>query len=133
MIDDPNDILQQTDRGVDAAEGVLARLFRQILFDVNVNIYKWDSLMVKYLNNPINGVPQNGKDRSSARGNLNKELRRPSMTWKVFRKGLRFLNPKGIRFEVHLEWDSKKKTVHSVTLSRNTDRSDIDDGESDEG
>src|SRR5690606_34872536 len=34
-------------------------------------------------------------DRSSIRGNMNKELRRPSMTWNVLCKGLKFL-----KFEV---------------------------------
>lgn len=119
-------MLQSPDKEVSKAKGILARLFRQILEDADINYYRWDMLMEQYLDNPRNRVPTNTKERSSARGNLNKELRRESMTWKVFDKALRFLGPTKVRFEVHLTWRSKKTTVHGINVQLGQD----DDGES---
>lgn len=127
MSEDVNNLLNSEDKGVDEATGTLSRLFRQILFDVNITPMRWNKLMQAYLSNPRNGVPQHGRDRSTARGNLNKELRKPSMTWNNFRRGLVFLGPIKIRFEVHLTWANKKTTVHGVTMSDRTMREEKED------
>lgn len=71
--------------------------------------------MIKYLDDPRNGIPRDLK--SSARGNLNKELVRDKITWKVFRKALRFLGPSFIRFEIHFEWADGTKSIHGVDLN----------------
>lgn len=109
-------MLASPDKGMSSAEGVLSRLFRQILADNNVGAYAWNNLMERYLNDDRNGIPKNGKDRSSARGNLGKELSRPAMTWKVFRKALQFLGARRIKFTVECEWSNRRRTVHSVNL-----------------
>lgn len=116
MYDEHNDILNDRTKGVEQTIGVLARLFRQILFDLDVNPFKWAMMMQRYLDDPRNGIPRNSKDRSSARGNLNKELRRPKMTWKVFRKALMFLGPVEATFIVRLKWQGGKTTEHDVKL-----------------
>lgn len=116
---DQNDILGKEDKGLTEARGVLTHIFRKILMERGVNSYVWDRYMRSYLQNPLNQVPQNSKDRSSARGNLNKELRRDKMSWKVFVKALRFLGPMRIKFEVHLLWGNGETTVHSVELTQN--------------
>lgn len=99
-----------------AARNELAYLFRQILVDVKVPPNRWNELMVRYLDNPRNGIPNTVRDRSTARGNLNKDLQRPTMTWKVFSKGIVFLSPKGFTLEVTLEWKDREPTVHRVSL-----------------
>lgn len=71
--------------------------------------------MIKYLDDPRNGIPRDLK--SSARGNLNKELVRDKITWKVFRKALRFLGPSFIRFEIHFRWSDGTTSVHGVNLN----------------
>lgn len=93
--------------------GVLTNMFRIITKDMNVNQFKWNSLMEEYLRYeiagaerrrrekdsrntdpnkpPIDHVELNRRDRTSIRGNLNKEFSRGSMTWKVFCKTLMFL------------------------------------------
>lgn len=116
MYDEQNDILNDDKKGVEQTIGVLARLFRQILYDLNIDTYKWSRHMQEYLDDPRNGIPRNSKDRSSARGNLNKELRRPKMTWKVFRKALMFLGPLEATFIVRLKWRTGRTTEHSVKL-----------------
>lgn len=101
---------------VEEATGALSRLFRQILFDINLESFRWGQLMDNYVKNPRNRIDQNNKDISSAKGNLAKELVRPDMTWKVFNKAMRFLNPKRVRIVVAIDWQNKKTTLHEVTL-----------------
>lgn len=119
MSNEISEMLKSDDKGVSEAKGALSILFRQILLDINLSTIQWNSLMVDYLKNPRNGIPPNGRDRSTARGNLNKELRRPSMTWRNFMRGLAFLNPVKIKFEIHLTWRNKETTIHSLSLKTN--------------
>lgn len=105
--------------------GVLTRMFRTIQFDMGVNSYRWNSLMEEYLRLEIAGAerrrrekdsrntdpdkPQidhvelNRRDRTSIRGNLNKEFNRGSMTWKVFCKTLMFLQIKKFQIVIIAE------------------------------
>lgn len=116
-MDENRDMLSDPQKGVQHARGVLAYLFRKILMDIDLDMWRWQRLMNKFLEDPRNGIPPNGKDRSSARGNLNKELHRPRMTWKVFEKAMRFLGPVELRFEVHLKWEGGKRTKHGVNIA----------------
>lgn len=110
-------ILTSPDKGVAKAEDELTKLSRLIMQDTNVTLGRWSSLMDRFLDDPYNHVPQNTKDRSSMRGNLNKEFKRPTMSWKVFLKFLRFLGPVKIRFEVHLVWSNKRTTIHGLNIA----------------
>lgn len=119
MSDDKNDILNNPDKGIGGARNVLARLFRQILRDMGIDQRHWHRLMLRYLNDPRNRIPPNGKDKSSARGNLNKELRRPTMTWKVFNdKAIPFLNPKRVEFDISMTWANGRTTHHKLGMDR---------------
>ena len=131
MTDELNKILNSSDKGVEESSGVLTRLFRQILADMRIGPLAWDSLMNQYLVDPRNGIPDNGKDRSTERGNLNKKLRSRAMTWKGFEKGLRFLSPIKVRFEIHMTWRNRRTTIHGVNvpLVRGPLPDDDDDGE----
>lgn len=75
--------------GTDAA---LASLFQTMMFNLRINPNQWNLYMRSYVTDPKNGIPNNNKDQSSAKGNLSKELLKNRMTWKVFCKGLRFIN-----------------------------------------
>lgn len=117
-------------KDVTKARGILARLFRQIMMDLNITPMMFNNLMIKYLSNPANGNFNDGKSRSSERGNLIKEIRRPNMSWNVFLKCLRFLNPISIRFEVHLSWGGKRSTtIHGIDikLANSNNILDLDD------
>lgn len=117
MNEDLNRMLQSPDKGASEASGVLAKLWRLILAERNITPLAWNELMKRYLNDPRNGIPADVRERSSARGNLHKELKRPRMTWKVFLKGLRFLNPPfGMEFSVKLYWQKETATVHTLRL-----------------
>ena len=112
-------ILQDPLKKVSEVTNSLAALFRIILMDKEIKIPEWNKLVNAYLDNPQNDVKKNGKDRSSARGNLQKEVFRNSITFKVFRKALLVLNPKSITLTVTLEWRNGVKTIHSTFLNNN--------------
>jgi hypothetical protein len=87
-------ILMSHNKDIDktsGANGVLSRLFRQILWDLNIGPARFGSLLQDYIQDARHGVPNNKKDQTSMRGNITKEFSRAQMTWKVFCKGLRFL------------------------------------------
>lgn len=114
--EDIQKFLSSHDKQVHDARSVLSRLFRIILADLKVGPLLWNRLMMRYLNDPRNNIPNNSKDRSSSRGNLSKELRRAKMTWKVFEKGIRFLGPKWMRVTIDLGWESGRVTTHRVIV-----------------
>lgn len=98
------------------ANGVLSRLFRQMLLDLNVGPSRFGSLLQDYILDPRNGVPNNKKDQTSMRGNLTKEFSRPQMTWKVFCKALRFLQITKIEFVIKAHHRHGKTTIHSTVV-----------------
>lgn len=96
---------------------VLSALYQQILSDLNINASGISRLMEFHLTNRKNGVPQNLKERASARGNLWKELSKVTMTWKVFCRGLRFLNIPKFHIQITLFHSVGNPTIHSLTVS----------------
>lgn len=98
------------------ANGVLSRLFRQMLLDLNVGPSRFGSLLQEYILDPRNGVPNNKKDQTSMRGNLTKEFSRPQMTWKVFCKALRFLQITKIEFVIKAHHRTGRSTIHSTVV-----------------
>ena len=127
MSDNLHRLLGDDNKEADKASGILARLFRLILRDRNMSMMGWSSNMARYLNDPRNGCPQNNKDRSSVRGNLTKELLRPTMTWKVFKKAIRFLAPQKIDFIVRCHWGFKSKMTVVMLEIRNDQLDEKDD------
>lgn len=111
--DDDQDLLNDPDKRVGEARGVLSVLWRQLLVVREIDGWRWDKLMRDFLADPRNGIQNNSRDRSSARGNLNKELKRDDMTWRVFLKALNFLNPVRVVFSVKITF--KDGTTNEVT------------------
>mgnify|MGYP000091301617 CR=1 FL=1 len=109
-------ILERDDKGVSKASGVLSLVFRKTLGELGVNATMWNKLMLNYLSDKRNRIPNNSRARSSTRGNLNKELSKPNMTWRNFEKGIRFLNPLEAVFTLRLTWRNGKTTVHDIRL-----------------
>ncbi len=72
--------------------GVLSKLFMQMFRAFNINSKDdWDFYMTRYLKNPRNKIPEDHRAITSTRSNMLKELTKPTMSWKVFCKGLVFL------------------------------------------
>lgn len=68
----------------------LSEIFRQMMFVMNVDTARFQQLMALYIKR--SHVPRNMREISSARGNIKKELMNEKMSWKVFVKGLVFLD-----------------------------------------
>jgi hypothetical protein len=113
---DLNQVLSSKTKRADEATGTLSKLFRQIMADQNFSMNIWNRNMLRYLKDPRNRIPQNSRDMSSARGNLSKELLKRSMTWGVFEKAIRFLNPWRVRLTLEFEWRSGLKTEYSAII-----------------
>lgn len=84
-------------------EGKLTRLFNTLCLDATagrgISPIQWNKLMIDYIKNMVES--NTTLDRSSIRGNMNKELRRPSMTWNVLCKGLKFLKFEAFTISVY--------------------------------
>lgn len=114
---DDDDLLKDPDKRVREARGVLSAIWRQFLVLRNIDGFQWDRLMRNYLNDPRNGIKNNSRDRSSARGNINKELlKRDDITWRVFLKALNFLDPVKIVFSVRVTFKDGKSQEVTATL-----------------
>jgi hypothetical protein len=115
-----NSLLNSPDKEVSktsGANGVLSRLWRQMLFDLDITLPKFGAYLQAYILDPRNGVPNNRKDQISMRGNLTKEFTRSQMTWKVFCKALRFLNIVKIELIIKAHHHNGKITRHSTFIN----------------
>lgn len=114
LLTDPNKGISRTS----GVNGVLSRLFRIMLLDLNINAMRWGVLMHSFINDVRNGVPNNKRDQTSIRGNLTKEFARPQMTWKVFCKAMRFLNVTGLQITVVATHANKpNQTIHTTSVN----------------
>lgn len=112
-------MLTSPDKGMtktSGPNGVLSRLFRTILFDLNIGPAKFGYLLQDYVVDTRHGVPNNRKDQTSMRGNLRKEFAKTQMTWKVFCKSLRFLQIRKMEINVKLFHYHHEPTTHSTTV-----------------
>jgi hypothetical protein len=72
--------------------GILADNFRRMLFALQVDEQKWDVLMDKFVNQELQLVEKrDDSTREALVANLTKELTAPSLSWKTYLNGLRFL------------------------------------------
>lgn len=112
------------------SDAILAGMFRNIIHDTGISLMKWNELMNTYIKDPRNSIPTNNKEQSSERGNLQKELFKSKMTWKVFCKGMRLLNFTKFKISLDVYHLDGKISIHSamVRLAAEpmTDQEDID-------
>ena len=109
------------------SDSILASIFRNILMDLGITATRFDKLLARYISNSL--IPVNIKESSSRRGNLKKELMKSSMSWKVFIKGLVFLNVKKFEISIRIFHDSDYITDHkrTIVLTNFQDLEDDDD------
>jgi hypothetical protein len=131
MLEDPERQLTRT-YGVN---GILARLFRTMLRDLKIGGYKFSLLMNQFLSDPRNNIPNNKKDQTSNRGNLNKEFQKGQMTWKVFFKALRLMRIARFKLILEVEREGGEVSFHTVPVdmaSMNAMLDDMNDDDEDE-
>lgn len=102
-----------------SANHTLGNIFNQIATSVYGNQFQdshqFRALMARWLNDPKNGIPRKGKIRSTAQGNLAKQLRSPEMTWNVLIKALQFLGATDMDIQITLHWGDKS-TTHEIAV-----------------
>lgn len=135
------DLLALPDRGVgktSGIRGVLAKLFRTMLNDFNITQITYNRLLNDYVF--VEAKHENNRrDRTSIRGNLNKEFSRPTMTWKVFNKAMMLLQVRRFRITIDVERENGTITSHQAFVdfrthqdplpSEGLDLPDDDDGD----
>lgn len=105
-------------KGPASTSSVLTIMFQTMARDFGLwATYKWDQCMNQYVNDARNSIPRNLKDQATARGNLQKELLKEEMSWKVFCKGLRFLGVVKFQFKIIATHANGKETEHSHTVN----------------
>lgn len=112
-------MLRKPDMGASethGTNGILARLWKKILQDLNILPMEWNRLMIAYVRDHRNKVPNTRRDHSSVLGNLTKELIKPSMTWRIFCKGLRFLRLTKFEITITAHHLDGAVTVHSMPV-----------------
>jgi hypothetical protein len=119
------------DRTANTPNGTIAKLFRLMMSDTNVGLAEWGALMRDYVSDPVNGIPSNRRDQTSARGNLTAAFIKDSMTFKVFAKALRFFKVRKIDIAIRAYHLDGKITLHSTEMPiyamPHTDEHDDDD------
>ncbi len=111
------DLLNRPDKGQSEAFGTLSLLFRKILDEKRFDVSRLNTSVMAYLTDPRNGYIHNVKKISSERSNIHKEIMRPTMTWKVFRKLLKVLGVRHVKLTLDLDWGrGKPHSIHDVEI-----------------
>jgi hypothetical protein len=97
--------------------GILVKLWRTILKEEKVDVGgRLQSLLTDYVFELKSGAQENRYIKTVSVGNLRREFERPTMTMKVFLKGLKMLKPKRVTFTVGLTWRSGKHSTYSTEV-----------------
>jgi len=106
------------------SDSVLASLYRSILHDLQIKLYRFDQLLVNYVA-VMHRSATNIKDRTSVKSNLYKELLKSKITFKVFMKGLRVLNIKKFDLVVRLHHANGTITTHEKSVVLEEDDTEV--------
>lgn len=121
-------LLLSPDKGISQTRGVggiLAKLWRVILHDLNINYPQFEQLLSNYIIASRASVEDNRIARLITKGNLRRAFERPSMTFKSFFKGMKLLRIKKIRIAVELTHHNNKTTLHEVSTDLNREEFSI--------
>lgn len=110
MLNDPS-------KKVGESNNILARLFRTVIFDLNISHEQLSRNIGNYLNRQQSSVARSVKEQTRERGNLVKELAQDALTWKNFIKGLQVLNPVSAEIKLTLKWGRGHETEHKVHIA----------------
>lgn len=92
--------------------GSLAELFRTIQYDLGISGPRMEVLISEFIISEKRRIPDNRVARFLVRGNIRRELDRPSMTFKVFIKMLKIIGVKCMDFGVSLDFGSTEQEQH---------------------
>lgn len=116
----PGDRLSNFKHNPQGTRGVLASIFKEMALSANLqDLGTWNAMMTRFIDDPINAIPTGKKARSSARGNLTKELTKNHLSWNVFcNKAMRFLDLIGFKITITAYRRGKNNTVTETVHER---------------
>jgi hypothetical protein len=103
--------------GFRPAVDALSRLIRVILWDLHITPYRLEQMVKDYVDGLVKDTDQTPHVRSAIRGNLNKEIRASTVSWKVFMKFLKILKPRSVQFRVEIIMQDGTRSVNSIDLN----------------
>lgn len=105
---------------VKGVNGVLAGLFRKTLSLIGITPGRFDAKLDQFI--AVNKKNNSNRvARMLTRGNLNRELFKPTMSFKVFMKGLKILGIKRVKITIACEYDVNKTYISDVTVDLGND------------
>lgn len=104
------------DRGASQGKNNLAILFSRIMAKIRLTPSKIEENNRIFVKNPLNKIPDDSGKRSSAAGNIRKEIERNTMTWRVFEKLIRWARPESAKLFVVINWKDGTQTVDHVNI-----------------
>ena len=117
-------LLLANDKGISNTRGVggvLSKLWRTILFDLNIGYPQFELMLNNYIIAARTAVEDHKAARLITKGNERRAFERDTMTFKSFFKAMKLLRIKKIRLVVELTHHSNKTTLHEVTTDLNTE------------
>lgn len=122
------EMLVDPDKKVHESTNILAKLFRTVLYDLNVDYSQLNRNIIAYLDKQQLSVKKSTKEQTREKGNLVKELSSNSLTWNNFVKGLQVINPISAEIRLTLRWRRGRETIHTVNINvQSLGDSEIDD------
>ena len=114
-----NDIytmLASHDKRIREASGILSRLYRLALLELAITPYKWNLLLINYLDKLAEEQSLSQDRVTNERNNLRKGLSDPDMTFEMLTRGLTVLNPKEMHFEVTLLYADETRVFTTINM-----------------
>lgn len=99
----------------------LARLYRHILFKEDVTLSKWNGLVDAYIENPLNGLSTDPTDKTGHASTLKRSVLDTKMSWTVFRRGIKVLNPVSEVYTLRLYWTDDPVAIEQDPISSFTE------------
>ena len=96
--------------------GFLAKLWSNILNDLGITYNAIELKSATFMRQAKADMPESDKPGYFNRGNLRREIIKPTMTFKVFIKVLRVINIKKLRLALELFYHDNTKSLHITNL-----------------
>lgn len=130
--DKPNIMVKVIDEGLSGihkSENVLARLWRIILYETNMNGQMWHVQLNKFQDKLHR--ESTTKKSASIKGNITRMLADPKISWSAFMRGLSILEFERMDIQIILYKRKRPMPLKTLTVDLNRQMSDIDDDELD--
>lgn len=95
----------------------LGDFFRALVLDKRIDLAEWDANMREYIAGNSVNLPNNPKDRSTYRGNLDKALGNKNVTWNSLQRGLQAHKYIIFHYTLRCTWATGKKSENSIRLT----------------